>query len=283
MPRDDAELVKRLKRAGAIILGKSNESEWGFGRGGENEQLSGWSGVGGQCTTPLYPNGDPIGSSGGSAVAVAVGLVPMAVGSELWGSIIAPSQANALSSLKPSYGWIPRTGSIAADFSQVTYGPLCKYIEDSAICLEVMAGKFDQDPATTDQPDAVPQFRKLLDANSLKGARLGIVRNYPAKLGGMEDAPEQVRQAVIGMFDAAVEDLRNLGAVTVDAEIDYGSIWDIMDDTYKPVCNVETRLDFERYCKTVDGTDIKTMQDVVDFNKSHPDLEMPRGREGQSG
>ncbi len=178
MPRSDAFLVERLRLAGAVILGKTNLSEWANFR--SEHSVSGWSSRGGQTRNPYALDRNPCGSSSGSAVAVAANLCAAAVGTETDGSIVCPSHINGIVGIKPTLGLISRSGIIPIAHSQDTAGPMARTVTDAAILLGVLAGVDPRDPATaalsgTGCWQIIPLF---LDPAGLKGARIGVARGY---------------------------------------------------------------------------------------------------------
>lgn len=205
-PPRDAFVVTRLREAGAIILGKTNPSEWSNARG--EAQVSGWSARGGQTRSPYFVDGDPSGSSSGSGVAAAIGLVAAALGTETDGSIIGPSARNNLVGIKPSVGLTSRAGVIPITHLQDTVGPMARSVADAALLLGVLAGVDGRDEATLKQPQPVPDYLRALNASGLQGARLGV----PRRLFGNATYMSSVNIA----FDEAVKVMRGLGAEIVD-------------------------------------------------------------------
>jgi amidase len=219
----DAFVVAKLRAAGAIILGKTNLSEWANFRGMASS--SGWSGRGGQCRNPYALDRTPSGSSSGSGVAAAASLCAAAIGSETDGSIVSPSSCNGLVGVKPTIGLVSRAGVVPLAASQDTLGPMTRTVTDAAILLSVIAGPDPDDPVTTERsgPEAGPlgsmtrgpdkarpaspeDYTKYLDAKALKGARLGVPRK-----GYFE-----VQRGVDQLMRGALADLRDAGAVLVD-------------------------------------------------------------------
>jgi amidase len=175
-PRD-AFLVERLRRAGAVILGKANLSEWANFRA--SHSVSGWSARGGQSRNPYVLDRNPCGSSSGSAVAVAANLCVAAVGTETDGSIVCPSAVNGIVGIKPTLGLISRSGVVPIAHSQDTPGPMARTVRDAAIPLNVLVGPDPADPATKKSAaKAEADYTKFLDPQGLRGARLGIARRF---------------------------------------------------------------------------------------------------------
>lgn len=198
----DAHVVTRLRRAGAVIVAKTNLSEWSNMR--SSASTSGWSGRGGITRNPYCLDRNPSGSSSGSAAAIASNFATVAVGTETDGSIVSPASINGLVGLKPTVGLVSRHGIIPISHTQDTAGPMTRTVADAAVLLSAMAGPDDQDPATT---RATPlDFTEFLDASRLEGARLGVVRR-PLYAN---------RPAMAQLLDQALAALAAQGAVLVD-------------------------------------------------------------------
>src|SRR5204863_4713448 len=176
-PPKDAFIVTRLRSAGAVILGKTNLSEWANFR--SLHSLSGWSARGGQTRNPYALDRSPSGSSSGSAVAAAANLAAAAVGTETSGSIVSPSQANSVVGIKPTVGLLSRTGIIPIAHTQDTPGPLARTVADAAALLGALTGIDPRDSVTNgSRGKAVPDYTAFLKADALRGARIGVVRSY---------------------------------------------------------------------------------------------------------
>ncbi|KAG9091009.1 hypothetical protein FS749_000145, partial [Ceratobasidium sp. UAMH 11750] len=158
----DATVVAKLRKAGAILLGKTNLSEWSYFR--DVSLDSGWSGRGGQTSNPYYPGADPCGSSSGSAVAIAVGLAAASLGTETDGSIVCPSSYNNLVGIKPTVGLTSRAGVIPGSSHQDTVGPLARSVADAAAILSIIAGRDSQDNYTDTAPAEIPDYTHYLNA-----------------------------------------------------------------------------------------------------------------------
>ncbi|MBW8773684.1 MAG: amidase, partial [Stenotrophomonas sp.] len=181
---DDAYLVRRLREAGAVVLGKTNLSEWANFRG--NDSVSGWSARGGQTRNPYRLSHSPCGSSSGSAVAVAANLGSVAIGTETDGSIVCPAAINGIVGLKPTVGLVSRDGIIPISFSQDTAGPMTRSVADAAAVLTAIAGRDDADPATATMPGrAVYDYTARLDPQGLRGKRIGLLQTPLLKYRGM--------------------------------------------------------------------------------------------------
>ncbi len=200
--RRDAFVIGKLRAAGAIILGKTNLSEWANFRG--TSSSSGWSGRGGQCRNPYALDRSPSGSSSGSAVATAAGLCAVSIGSETDGSIVSPASCNGLVGLKPTVGLVSRSGVIPISSSQDTLGPMARSVADAALVLTAIAGFDPEDPITI---NARPEdYTKYLDPKALAGARIGVPRK--GWFG--------VARYVDTIMTTALDNLRSLGAELVD-------------------------------------------------------------------
>src|SRR5277367_933914 len=199
----DAPLVERLRAADAVILGKTNLSEWANIR--SDASISGWSGVGGQTRNPFALDRDPCGSSSGSAAAVAAGEVEAAIGTETDGSIVCPAAVNGVVGLKPTVGLVSRTHVVPISASQDTAGPIALTVRDAAILLTAMAGTDPADPATHEADARRIDYAAQLDGGALKGARIGVMRFATGYHGGTDE-----------VFEAALARLRGAGAVLVE-------------------------------------------------------------------
>jgi len=200
----DAFVVGRLREAGAIVLGKANLSEWANFR--STRSSSGWSALGGQAVNPYGEGRNPSGSSSGSAVAVAAGLVPLAVGSETDGSIISPASACGIVGVKPTLGLVSRIGIVPISPAQDTAGPMTRSVADAAVLLGALAGPDPADAATGQAAGQPGDYATFLDAGALAGARLGVWRDGSAAAG----------PATVALLDAAVARLRSCGAEVID-------------------------------------------------------------------
>jgi amidase len=204
VPPEDAFLVRRLREEGAVLLGKTNLSEWANFR--SSRSTSGWSGRGGQTKNPYALDRNPCGSSSGSGVAAAAGLCAAAVGTETDGSVVCPSTTNGVVGIKPTIGLVSRSGIVPIAHSQDTAGPMARTVADAAALLSALAGPDPADAATKDPRAPVrPDYTKYLDPDGLGGARIGVVR----KFFGFDDRVDKI-------MAARLEDLEKLGAVLVD-------------------------------------------------------------------
>ena len=194
----DAFVVKRLRASGAVLLGKSNLSEWANFR--STRASTGWSSRGGQTRNPYSLNHTPGGSSSGSGVAASLGFCAAAVGTETDGSVVIPSSMNALVGIKPSLGRVSRNGIIPIGHSQDTAGPLASCVRDAALLLLGMTGRDPQDPISTASPSLPPDLMRF-DKKALRGARIGMVDNYRGLDAGVD-----------AIIDEAIAALHECGA-----------------------------------------------------------------------
>ncbi|MDP9460432.1 MAG: amidase family protein, partial [Actinomycetota bacterium] len=202
---DDATITRKLREAGAVLLGKTNLSEWANFRG--EDATSGWSGVGGQTHNPHVLDRNPCGSSSGSAAAVAASLAQVAIGTETDGSIVCPAGATGVVGLKPTLGMVSRDGIVPISAEQDTPGPIARHVVDAALLLQVVTGPDPADLATLEAPgDALPGGD--LDVNSLEGARIGVLSLTDEELQAVDDATEAV-------LASAVKSLESAGAIPV--------------------------------------------------------------------
>jgi amidase len=260
-PRD-APLIERLRTAGAVILGKTNLSEWANFR--STHSLSGWSGRGGQTRNPYDTNRTPSGSSSGSAVAVAANLCAVAVGSETDGSIVSPASANGIVGLKPTVGLVSRRGIVPISHSQDTAGPLARSVRDAAIMLSAMAGLDAADPASAAVGERFdPDYARYVDPNGLRGARLGIARKFFA-----DSTP------LNGFLDGCIATLRDAGAIIVDpADLPLHGSFGAAE---QEVLLYEFKADLNSYLRRLPPTfPVRSLAALIRFNEAHKDREMP--------
>ena len=258
-PAEDSGVVRRLRQAGAIILGKTNLSEWANIR--SSHSTSGWSGRGGLTKNPYALDRNACGSSSGSGAAVSANLCAVAVGTETDGSIMCPSSANGIVGLKPTLGLVSRAGIIPIAHSQDTAGPMARTVRDAAILLGALAGSDARDQATaTAKVEA--NYLQSFDPNGLRGARLGIARKY----FGFNDTVDNLMNAVIGEMKAA-------GAVIIDpADLEsHGKF----DETELLVLLYELKADLNRYLASRKDAEVKTLADLIAFNEKNKAKEMP--------
>ena len=260
IPAKDAPLVKRLKDAGAVVLGKTNLSEWANIR--SSHSSSGWSGAGGLTRNPYALDRSACGSSSGSGSSIAASLAPGAIGTETDGSVTCPASINGLVGLKPTVGLVSRTGVIPISHSQDTAGPMARSVMDAALILNAVAGSDAADAATTEADAHKTDYVKGLDAGSLKGARIGVMRFM---------VPDFQPEAQI-VFNAALEALKAQGAVLVDiTEFDMKPI----REGRLNVLLTELKVDLNAYLSGANANvKARTLADIIAFNKQEP-REMP--------
>jgi len=260
----DAFLIQRLKAAGAIIIAKANLSEWANFRSGPSS--SGWSGIGGQTNMAYVLDRNPCGSSSGTGVGVSADLATVGVGTETDGSIVCPSGANGIVGIKPTLGLVSRAGVIPLSADQDTAGPMTRNVTDAAVVLGAMTGIDPNDPATAAQAGhAFTNYTQFLDADALDGARIGVWRT------GTYDPT--VSPEVHAILNATIVALEAEGATVVD------NTRIPIEDAYGPEFEAllcEFKDDIAGYLGTYTGAAYpKTLQDLIDFNDDHPELEGP--------
>ncbi len=262
-PPSDAFIVARLRAAGAVILGKTNLSEWANFR--STHSTSGWSGRGRYTRNPYALDRNPSGSSSGSGAAAAANLCAAAVGTETDGSIVSPSSIHSLVGIKPTLGLLSRHGIVPIAHSQDTAGPMARTVADAALLLGAMSGSDTNDPATAlADTKSRRDYSASLDAAGLRGARIGVVRN---RLFGYSPGADAV-------IDAAIDKMKDMGAVIVDpANI---PTLGKFDDTEQEVLLYEFKADLNKYLKWLGpNTEVHSMSEVIAFNKAHAHEEMP--------
>jgi len=259
-PPKDAFVVTRLRSAGAVILGKTNLSEWANFR--SSHSSSGWSARGGQTRNPYALDRSPSGSSSGSAVAAAANLAAAAVGTETSGSIVSPAQANSLVGIKPTVGLLSRSGIIPVAHTQDTPGPMARTVADAAALLGAMAGADPDDDATVPEKSA-GNYTKFLDPNGLKGARLGIVRK---RLSGNSAEADRLAEMAIARMKAR-------GAIIVDPT-DIPTLG-TFDDAELDVLLYEFKSDLNKYLAWLGpASPVHSLGDIIAFNNAHRDEEL---------
>jgi amidase len=261
-PAQDSFVAKRLRDAGAVILGKTNLSEWANFR--STHSTSGWSGRGGQTKNPYALDRNPCGSSSGSGAAASANLCAAAVGTETDGSVVCPSSANSLVGIKPTIGVISRSGIVPISHSQDTAGPMARTVADAATLLSALTGLDARDPATKDgQGKALSDYTKFLDKDGLKGMRLGIARKY----FGFNDQVDK-------LLAQRLDELKQLGAVLVDpADIPTSGKF---DDSENEVLLYEFKADLNKYLAGLGpGALVHSLKELIEFNETNRDKEMP--------
>lgn len=256
----DAPLVMRLRTADAVILGKTNLSEWANIR--SNASISGWSAVGGQTRNPYALDRDPCGSSSGSGAAVAAGEVKAAIGTETDGSITCPAAVNGVVGLKPTVGLVSRNRIVPISHSQDTAGPIAIDVATAARVLGAIAGSDPADPATHDADAHVADYLAALRPDALKGARIGVLRFAT----GWSSATDKV-------FEQALATLKAQGATLVD--ITALKDRDKIRDAERVVLHTELKADLNAYLATTPAAvKTRTLADVIAFNEAHADREL---------
>lgn len=259
-PPRDAAIVRRLRDAGVVILGKTNLSEWANFR--STRSTSGWSGRGGQTKNPYALDRNPCGSSSGSAVAVSANLCAAAVGTETDGSIVSPSSMCGVVGIKPTVGLASRSGIIPISETQDTAGPMARTVADAAALLTAMAGPDPHDPVTGHNA-AVHDYTAFLDATVMKGARLGIARRM---FGGLEGVAHQMEEAIALM--------KKLGAEIVDP-VDLAPGTRLQEAEFQVLLH-EFRNGIEAYLASLGPRcACRTLADLIAFNEKNADREMP--------
>lgn len=258
----DAFVVKQLRKSGALILGKTNLSEWANFRG--KRSVSGWSSRGGLTRNPYALDRSACGSSSGSGASVAANLCAAAVGTETDGSIICPAQTNGIVGIKPTLGLISRSGIIPIAHSQDTAGPMARTVADAAMLLGAMAGVDSADSATRlSKKRAFSNYTKFLDRAGLKDARIGVARNMAG-----------TNPRIIKIFDFCIEVLKKLGAEVIDP-VDVPN-FDKFGKTELDVLHYEFKADLNKYLKSLsNGAQVHSMEDVIKFNEENRDKVMP--------
>jgi len=261
-PARDAFVAQRLREAGAVILGKTNLSEWANFR--SSHATSGWSGRGGQTRNPYALDRNPCGSSSGSGAAVASNFCAVAVGTETDGSVVCPSSSNSLVGIKPTLGLISRAGIIPISHSQDTAGPMARTITDAAILLGALAGIDARDAVTNEsRGKASADYTKFLDPSGLRGARIGVARKFFG-----------FNEAVDPLMNAAIEAMKRLGAIIVDpADIPTTGKF---DDSEFEVLLYEFKADLNAYLASLGrSAPVHSLKEIIEFNERHRDKEMP--------
>jgi amidase len=251
----DAFLVSRLRESGAVVLGKANLSEWANFR--STQSSSGWSTLGGQAVNPHGEGRNPSGSSSGSAVAVAAGLAPLAVGSETDGSIISPASACGIVGVKPTLGLVSRTGIVPISPAQDTAGPMTRSVADAAALLGALAGADPADEATGRAPGLPAGYTAFLDAGALAGARIGVWRDGSAAAG----------PATAALLGAAVARLRSRGAEVIDP-VEFPDADKIGEPEFAALLH-EFKHYLNAYLAATPGSHPATLADLIAFNMDY--------------
>ena len=259
VPPTDAFVVKRLRDAGAVILGKTNLSEWANFR--SSRSSSGWSSVGGQTLNPYDRTRSPCGSSSGSGVAVAANLTVVAVGTETDGSVVCPSGINGIVGIKPTLGLLSRSGIVPIAHSQDTAGPMARTVRDAAILLTAMTGIDPDDPAS-DNAEIHHDYSANLTADGLRGTRIGVIRSY----SGAGSHPE-----VESIFASAISSIENAGATVID-NLRFDDAAAMHDAEYQ-VLLYEFKADLNAYLQR-SGAPLASLAELIEFNTANADSVM---------
>ncbi|HQU92931.1 MAG TPA: amidase [Pyrinomonadaceae bacterium] len=257
-PKQDAFIVTKLREAGAVILGKTNLSEWANFR--DNDSISGWSGRGGQTRNPYILDRNPCGSSSGTGAAIAANLAAIGIGTETDGSILCPSSINGIVGLKPTVGLVSRSGIIPISATQDTAGPMCRTVADVAILLDAIRVDDPNDPAM--RPKGYYSFEtyiSYLKADGLRGARIGVARDYWGR-----------NATVDKVTNAALEAMKRAGAELIDVKFPNRSKF---GDAEFTVLKYEFKDGLEKYLRSR-GSRHKTLDDLIRFNNDNAAREL---------
>jgi amidase len=261
-PPRDSMVAQKLREAGAVIIGKTNLSEWANIR--SRHSTSGWSGRGGQTKNPYALDRNPCGSSSGSGAAASANFCAAAIGTETDGSIVCPSSANGLVGIKPTVGLVSRSGIVPISHSQDGAGPMCRTVRDAAIVLGALTGVDAEDSATNaSQGKSFTDYTQFLKADGLRGARIGVVR----KAFGFMDAVDKV-------MESALDAMKKDGAILVDpVEIETAGKW---SDAELTVFMYELKADLNAYlARPGFNPPVRALKEIIDFNEKNREKEMP--------
>lgn len=260
VPRDSF-VAKQLRKAGAVIIGKANMSEWGYMR--STRASSGWSARGGQTKNPYILTRNPCGSSSGSGAAVAANLVAVAIGAEVDGSIVCPASANSIVGIKPTVGLVSRAGMIPAAPTQDTAGPLTRTVADAAIVLGALTGIDLRDPRTEESHGkSHSDYTQFLDPKGLHGSRIGIARNYFG-----------YHEKLDALINKSIHIMKQQGAIIIDpANVETAGQFGESEST---VLLYEFKTYLEKYLRTRSSSGPQTIKDLMAFNENHRSIEMP--------
>ncbi len=263
-PPRDAFVISRLREAGAILLGKTNMSEWANFR--SDASSSGWSGRGGQARNPYVLDRSPSGSSSGSATAIAANLALAALGTETDGSILSPSSVNAVVGIKPTLGLTSRAGVIPIAHSQDTVGPIARTVADAAALLGVLTGVDPLDPATQASVGKFQRdYTQFLDPQGLRGARIGISRKVYFGYSARTDA----------VIQTAIEQMRELGAINIDnADIPFAQQMAASETEFTVLLH-EFKADLNAYLAELFDAQVHSLAEIIAFNHAHASAELP--------
>ena len=261
-PAKDSFVAEKLRAAGAVILGKTNLSEWANIR--SSHSTSGWSGRGGLTRNPYALDRNPCGSSSGSGAGVSANLCAAAIGTETDGSIVCPSSSNGIAGIKPTVGLVSRSGIIPISHTQDGAGPMCRTVRDAAIMLGALTGADARDSATTNsQGKSLTDYAKFCDPNGLKGARIGVARKY----FGFNDE-------VDALMEQSIDVMKKQSALLIDpADIETLGKF---DESELLVFMYELKADLNAYLATLGASaPVRTLKDIIEFNDRNRQKEMP--------
>ena len=257
-PRRDAFLVQQLRKAGAVILGKTNLSEWANFR--STKSTSGWSGRGGQTNNPYVLDKNPCGSSSGTGAAISANLAAVGVGTETNGSIICPSVRCGLVGIKPTLGLISRSGVIPIAHSQDTAGPMARTVSDASILLSILVGNDKNDSITSQSSKGEKDYTKYLDVNGLRGAKIGVARQFLGRNAKVDK-----------IFESHLQVLKNCGATLID--VTFPTLTKFGDDSLE-ILLYEFKANLNKYLAQR-NSQYKTLTDLIKYNEENKDREMP--------
>ncbi|HVR26066.1 MAG TPA: amidase [Candidatus Polarisedimenticolia bacterium] len=261
-PPRDSFVAEQLRAAGAVILGKTNLSEWANIR--SSHSTSGWSGRGGLTKNPYALDRNPCGSSSGSGAGVSANLCAAAIGTETDGSIVCPSSSNGIAGIKPTVGLVSRGGIIPISHSQDGAGPMCRTVRDAAIMLGALTGVDARDSATENsRGKSLTDYARFCDPDGLKGARIGVARKYL----GFNDA-------VDALMEQSLDAMKRQGATLIDpADIETLGKF---DESELLVFMYELKADLNAYLATLGPhAPVRTLKEIIDFNDRNRQQEMP--------
>ena len=260
--KEDAFIVKKLREAGAVLLGKTNLSEWANFR--SNRSTSGWSSRGGQTRMPYILDRNPSGSSAGTGAAVAANFCTIGIGTETDGSIISPSSINGLVGIKPTVGLLSRTGIIPISATQDTAGPMGRTVKDAAILLSVLTGVDNDDIVTLESKGKVKaDYTQNLSKDGLKGKRIGVEKSFFRRRN--ED--------VITIFKDSIEKMKAMGAIIIEVDLN-NKVYDAIGSAETEVLQFEFKDGVNKYLARANAK-VKTLTDVIAFNNANKEKTMP--------
>src|SRR5215471_5870605 len=261
-PPKDSFVAQKLRAAGAVILGKTNLSEWANIR--SSHSVSGWSGRGGLTHNPYALDRNPCGSSSGTGAGISANLAAIGIGTETDGSIVCPSSSNGLAGIKPTVGLVSRTGIVPISHTQDGAGPMCRTVRDAAILLSALTGMDPDDSATTASTGkSQPDYAQFCDPNGLEGARIGVARKY----FGFSDA-------VDALMEQSIDVMKKQGATIVDpADVETLGKF---DDSELLVFMYELKADLNAYLARLGpSAPVRTLKDIIEFNDRNHSMELP--------